>query len=199
MVQIANILTILTAGSAVVSASAHSRRDQQAAQQAQIKAAINTYAELLTSVASELNAGGNGPSDGSIKNGMDTFMGLMDSFKQLQQPTAGNSTSFKPNWEGAAIGALVAVPFGILSGGLLGSMTSWSFVGTEQALTNALGFDPIAALLGTPPVGGTGMAGGMPKAPSAPSGSTPPPSAKTAAPAPGMGGMAGMGHSHGGA
>jgi hypothetical protein len=153
MVQIANIFTAIVASAAVANASQHAKRESNAVGATEVKAAVENYAELLSTLAANVGAGGASPSNAEIKAGLDTFMGMMQTFGQLQAPS--NSTGFNPNWEGAMIGAVIAAQFGALSGGLLGAYTDWSFKGFQTGLANALGFDPIAALTGAPPPPGT--------------------------------------------
>jgi len=119
----------------------------------------------------------------------------MASVNQFQAPKA-NATAFSPNWEGAIIGAGVAVPFAALSGALLGVYTDWTFKGFEAGVANALGFDPIAMLTGAPPPAAAPVAPAPPKpvlgngsgvplaAPAAPKPAAPPAAASPVAPKP---------------
>jgi hypothetical protein len=152
MVQIANIITTIVASVAVVNASQQTKRATEAVGASQVKEAVENYASLLSNLAANVGSGGETPSNDDLKAGLDTFMNMMTAVTKIQAPaTAGNVTTFTPNWEGAIIGAAVAAQFGALSGALLGVYTDWTFKGFEAGLTNALGFDPIAMLTGAPP------------------------------------------------
>jgi hypothetical protein len=149
MVQIAKIFTAIVAGAAVTNASQHAKRGSGTAGAADVKVAVESYAELLSNLAANVGAGGAAPSNADLKAGLDTFMNMMATIGELQYP--GNATAFNPNWEGAIIGAAIAAQFGALSGALLGVYTDWTFKGFQTGLANALGFDPIAALTGSTP------------------------------------------------
>jgi hypothetical protein len=193
MVQLKNIVTILAAGSAVVSANTNERRTFHAAGQQEVRQAVESYAGLLSNLANNMQANGKAPTEAALKDGLDSFMGIMGAMKELQLPAEGNATAWTPNWEGAAIGGLISAQFGLLAGALLGANTAWTFDGFQKGLTNALGFDPVAALMGTPPI---------PTAPEVPISTAPAAAAapaipaRPAAPMPAMGMMGG--HAHGG-
>jgi len=199
MVQLANLVTIAAAAS-VASASQHAKLGAKSAGSAQIKSAIESYANLLTNMADNIGAEGNAPADTDIKGGLDTWMGLMSSFNAIQK--ADNSTALTPNFEGAIIGAVVSGTLGALAGSLMGTYTDWTFKGFEGGLTNALGFDPIVAITGAPlPALNAQLAGfplpplpGSPRPASSPKGSSPKgiPSGFPSAPAPVLGNGSGV-------
>lgn len=166
MVKVYKFLAIFAAGSAVANTSSHSRRGQQSANAAQIKQAVNLYAELLTGLTENIGASGAFPGDADVQTALNTFVTMMDTVKQLQVPAAGNSTSWAPNWEGALIGALVSSQFGALAGGLLGANTNWTFSGFQTGLSNFFG----GAAKATGGLLGGSLPGGLPKGRQPPAG-----------------------------
>jgi len=215
MVQIANIITVLAAGASVANAS----NTRRAARASEVKSAVNGYVNLLQSMSDNI-ASGQSLSNSDMKGALETYMGLMGTMKDMLQAPPNATAPFKPNWEGAMIGAGVASTFGALAGALLGVYTDWTFKGFNDGLTAALGFDPSTLL----PPGGFGPAGlplpntGAPAPP--PPKTAPAPAVPVATPAPkspvapkspaapissiapvvpAAGSMPGMsGHSHGG-
>jgi hypothetical protein len=152
MVQIATALTAILACASVVNASQNTKQSSQKVGATEVKAAVESYANLLGGLAANIGTTGEVPSNADLRAGIDTFLNLMTSVRELQAKP-GNATAFSPNWEGAAIGAVVASTFGGLAGALLGSYTDWTYKGFQTGLTQAIGFDPMAVMAGQSPPG----------------------------------------------
>jgi len=198
MVQLANIITVLAAGASVASAT----NQRRAARAAEVKSAVDDYVNLLQGMSDNI-ATGSSLSNSDMKGALETYMGMMGTMKTLYQAAPNASAPFKPNWEGAIIGAGIAAQFGALSGALLGVYTDWTFKGFNDGLTAALGFDPSTLV----PAGSFGSGGlplpnlGPPAPPpaQAPPKTGPAPVSPAAPAAPkAMGSMPGMAHGHGG-
>jgi hypothetical protein len=153
MVRVANIFTAILAGATIANASQHAKQSSETVGAPEVKAAVESFATLLGGLAANIGAAGEAPSNADLKAGIDTFMNIMASVRELQEKP-GNATAFTPNWEGAALGAAVASIFGGAAGAILGAYTDWTYKGFHNGLTQALGFDPIAVINGqTPPKG----------------------------------------------
>jgi hypothetical protein len=149
MVQLSNILTVMVAGSSVVSASHNMRRSTKVSAQADAKAAAENFQNLLTIFANNIGSGDQMAAT-EMKVALQGYVGMLQTITKLSVANAVNTTAFVPNWEGAVIGGGLMSQVGLLTGALMGVTTSWTYKGFNDGLTGILGFDPMQALSGMP-------------------------------------------------
>jgi hypothetical protein len=163
MVQFSKIFTALVASTTVVSASHNVRRSAQAEAQSAAKAGIQNFQNLLSTFSDSIGTDSQ-ISTVQLNTALEAYAGVLKSLSQFPGvpaglPTASANATFSPNWEGAAIGAVVNAIIGLQVGALMGMTTTWTFNGLNTALTGILGFDPAAALSALAPPPGFGAPG----------------------------------------